>query len=164
MSAPKIRTQGSGTSREDGVIVSPPLLGTGEAMEKSPLEPVCVGNVLLQGHMSPVTPGDRASPLPPCARGGTARICFPRAWGHRALPCCRGHCWQAEMPSGCQRCRDTREGRNGMGTNRTAQPPRLFTSPAPFERSFGGILGIYQQPLGVHVMFPGPGNIHSQVL
>lgn len=55
-----------------------------------------------------------------------------------------------------------------MGTNRTPQPPG-WGSPqgySPFlHRLKGlGILGIHQQLLGIHVMFPGPGNIHTQML
>lgn len=47
-------------------------------------------------------------------------------------------------------------------TSRLGKPPRLLTSPAPFERS--GYFGDSSGTIGGPLMFPGPGNIHTQML
>lgn len=55
-----------------------------------------------------------------------------------------------------------------MGTNRTPQPPG-WVSPqgySPLLPHLKGldILGIHQELLRGHMIFPGPGNIHTQML
>lgn len=180
------RSQVLGLTLSPGVQGQPQRSGTGlrhltggwshpnpssvqERWWRSHLWSLCVANVLLQGHMSPVTPGDKESPFIPCARGRSSKDLLSQCLGDTgALPCCRGGCCQPEMPSGCQRGRDMREGESGMATNRTPKPPGWARpqgySPLPPHLKGLGIMGIHQQLLWVHVMFPGPGNTHTQIL
>lgn len=82
MSPPKIRAQAP--QRRMGSLYPSPSLAQ-ERQWRSQLWILYVGNVLLHGHMSPVTPGDTPSVCQGEEQQGSA---FPVPGGHGALPCC----------------------------------------------------------------------------